>query len=157
TAALIALAFASGVGARGAAPTGRDADPDDERPDFFEGALVSLGFLYHGVLSLKGRLRRILIWRRDAAASRPAGAPGWRPEPRLADAAPAADFEAPEEEEDDEPLQRPTRKAARPRAKPTGRKADGFELPPVSLLAAPKAMERYAPNQEVIKETATAL
>src|SRR5262249_60112024 len=76
TAALIALAFASGVGARGAAPTGRDADPDDERPDFFEGALVSLGFLYHGVLSLKGRLRRILILRRDPAAARPARPPG---------------------------------------------------------------------------------
>src|SRR5262249_1338779 len=69
----------------------------------------------------------------------------------------------PEDNDDDDedaadPAPRPAaRKAARPRSRPTGRKGDGYELPPVTLLAAPKATARYAPNQEVIKETATAL
>src|SRR5262249_9018345 len=37
------------------------------------------------------------------------------------------------------------------------RKNDGYEMPPLNLLAMPKANERYAPNQQAIQETGAAL
>ena len=58
------------------------------------------------------------------------------------------------------PAERAPRKRAKPRAQPRAMRrarATAIELPPLALLAAPKAMERYAPNPEAIKENATAL
>jgi S-DNA-T family DNA segregation ATPase FtsK/SpoIIIE len=173
-AALLALAFACGLGARETTAAEADADLDDEPTGLFEGrAFVSLGLLYHGLLSLKGRMRRLLAsrlgmltWTRSAAPA----APLERREPRLGDrlddapapaqGAPEIEPEAEEEEEDsaEEPAPK-AKKRARPSPgpRPSGRKGDGFELPPQALLASPKPGERYTPNQETIRETATSL
>src|SRR5712691_3181195 len=157
TIALIALAVASGFGSRDAAT--RHAPGDDEPAGFLAGrAFVSLGLLYHGLLSLQGRLNRLRSWRvaRSAIPVATERVHPSRVEPRLGEPALASapDIE-PEEDDAAAPAQRATRKSARVRA--SARKGDGYELPQVALLAAPKAIERYAPNQEVIKETATAL
>jgi DNA segregation ATPase FtsK/SpoIIIE, S-DNA-T family len=151
-AAVGALAFACGLGAR------RRAQPDEEdapeRTGWFEGGFVSLGLLYHGVLSLKARIGRFLSW---FAVGAPATGPrASRVEPRLGEASPGESDGEEEEEDDEEPVPRTARKANRPRPRPA-RRSDDFELPQINLLAAPKASDRYAPNQAAIKETGTAL
>jgi S-DNA-T family DNA segregation ATPase FtsK/SpoIIIE len=159
TAALFALAAACGLGFRDDADAAEDAEDADNASGFFERAFVSFGLIYHGFLSLRGWLNRLRTWR--AGEPRPAArhrVPGFRLEPRLGEPLPAGAAESDDdEEEDEEPVQRAARKAARSRARPSGRKGDNFELPQITLLAAPKAIERFAPNQKAIEETATAL
>ncbi len=161
-AAGLALAFACGFGAREASA---DDELDDEPTGLFEGrAFVSLGLLYHGLLTLKGRLRRLLTLRLAGLAWKRSPAPEAKParlEPRLGESVHAPDAaeaepEADEEEDAAEPAAK-AKKRARTPARHAARKGDGFELPDLSLLATPKAMERYAPNQEAIRETAAAL
>ena len=161
-AAGLALAFACGFGAREASA---DDELDDEPTGLFEGrAFVSLGLLYHGLLTLKGRLRRLLTLRLAGLAWKRSPAPEAKParlEPRLGELVHAPDAaeaepEADEEEDAAEPAAK-AKKRARTPARHAARKGDGFELPDLSLLATPKAMERYAPNQEAIRETAAAL
>jgi len=148
-AALVALAFAGGLGARRASRAGHAAGVDDEPAGLFEGrAFVSLGLIYHAFLSLKARFNRLLLLRPPGSATAARSRLEPRVEPGVAAAA--------EMDEDDAAGRRP-RKPARARPRPAGRKGDGYELPQVTLLAAPKAAERYAPNQEAIQETATAL
>jgi S-DNA-T family DNA segregation ATPase FtsK/SpoIIIE len=151
-AGLLALAFACGLGSR--ERPADDLDLDDEPTGLFEGrAFVSLGLIYHGVLSLEARLRRFftlhlgaLPWNR---ATKPA-APSSRLEPRLDQPARAQGENDVEAEEDEESPAEPAAKAkkrVRQSPRQAARKGDGFELPDVALLAAPKATERYAPNQ----------
>jgi len=159
--ALVALAAACGFGWHDTAGRSQDAAVDEAPQGFFESrAFVSLGLFYHGFFSLKGRLNRLWHAGRSLAvvAARDRVAKS-RVEPRLDGTAPDVSAPAIEPEEDDAagPTHRATRKPARVRARPSARRGDGYELPQITLLAAPKAIERYAPNQEVIKETATAL
>jgi S-DNA-T family DNA segregation ATPase FtsK/SpoIIIE len=163
-AALFALAIAAGFGWHENARAVPDLAEDDEPQGVFEGrAFVSLGLFYHGLFSLKTRLKRLIARR---AAARPGAArPGrdlasHRLEPRLGEPGPASGSEPEDESYEDEPetpVERAPRKRAKPAPRASGRKGDGYELPPLGLLAAPKAIERYAPNQEAIKETATSL
>jgi DNA segregation ATPase FtsK/SpoIIIE, S-DNA-T family len=162
TLGLIMLMLAAGFGWHedpGAAP---DIAEEEDPFDGAEGrALVSLGLFYHGLFSLKARLKRLIAGRaaRRQNLSADDGSAS-RLEPRLGGSAfPAAavDADPDSEEEQDEPAPRAARKRARPNARASGRKGDGYELPQLALLAAPKANERYAPNQEAIKETAGAL
>jgi S-DNA-T family DNA segregation ATPase FtsK/SpoIIIE len=159
SAAATALVFACGLGAREAQAADR---PAERAPaGWFEGAFVSIGLLHHGLLSLRARVKRLLAWRigwfalparRDASPS--------RVEPQLDGSALDAEPDGDDEEEEDdeaEPVPRAARKPSRPRARPSSRKGSGFALPELTLLAAPKPSERYAPNQEVIKETGAAL
>jgi len=156
TAAVAALAVACGLRSRTPAEADEDAEP--ERAGWFEGGFVSIGLLYHGVLSLKARIARFLSW---WGGWLPAGRTRTsRVEPRLGEAASGESKDAEEEgdeeeDEEEEPVQRTARKASRPRPRP--RKSDDYELPQLTLLAAPKASDRYAPNQTAIKETGTAL
>jgi DNA segregation ATPase FtsK/SpoIIIE, S-DNA-T family len=164
---LIMLVVAAGFGWHensGAAP---DIGAEEEEEPFGvpDGrAFVSLGLFYHGLFSLKARLMRLIAgraaWRRNLSRSRRDGSAG-RLEPRLGEPARPLRADEPEidsyEEEQDEPAPRAARKKARPAARGSGRRGDGYELPQLTLLAAPKAIERYAPNQEAIKETAGAL
>src|SRR5262245_25659231 len=155
----IALFALAGAGRLRARDVGNDMaegmDEPEPAPGLFERIFVSLGLVYHGFLTLKAWFGR--AWRAgdDAAPRRERGG---RVEPRLGAAASGAadaDDEEDEEEEDDE--EEPVRRARKPaRPRPTGR-GGKFELPSVGLLAAPKANERYAPNQKAIDETATAL
>jgi S-DNA-T family DNA segregation ATPase FtsK/SpoIIIE len=163
-AAGLALAFACGLSAREASA---QDELDDEPTGLFEGrAFVSLGLLYHGLLTLKGRLRRLLTLRLAGLAWKRSPPPEARParlEPRLGEPVhtPDAVEAEPEAEADEEDAAEPAapkaKKRARTPARPAARKGDGFELPDLSLLATPKATERYAPNQEAIRETAAAL
>ncbi|MFL5235437.1 MAG: DNA translocase FtsK 4TM domain-containing protein [Microvirga sp.] len=154
-AAIAALAFACGLGAR--SPAEKDDEVAPERTGWFEGGFVLVGLVYHGILSLKARISRFLFW---WASWLPAGSTRRaRVEPRVGDPASSVESETEEEgeeEDEEEPVQRTARRASRPRPRPS-RKSDDYELPQLSLLAAPKASERYAPNQAAIKETGTAL
>ena len=128
-------------------------------------ASISLGLLLHGFLSLKARLARwsgASALRRSIAPIARAGAPR-AVEPRFGAPPRAPDAggrRADDADEDDGRTRRSRRAAARAaasrRAAP-GRRQDGYQLPPLNLLAAPKANERYAPSMEAIKENGTAL
>jgi S-DNA-T family DNA segregation ATPase FtsK/SpoIIIE len=168
---LLTLAIAAGYGWRElprAVPDLADLADEDEPSGLFQGrAFVSLGLLYHGLFSLQARLKRLIAgvtaWRPGLARAMHDRSPSPRLEPGMGEYVPATVVPDPEtepepdEDEPDAPVQRAARKRARPSPRASGRKGDGYELPPVTLLAAPKAIERYAPNQEAIKETATAL
>ena len=126
---------------------------------------ISLGRLMHASLSLKGRAIRVailvfaivracivVIFNRRAS-------PDWlRTEPRLGNLSSEAKQRA-----DDGKTQGPPGKTSQARKSngktaPAGRRcADGYELPALSLLAAPKGSERAAPSMETIRENATAL
>jgi S-DNA-T family DNA segregation ATPase FtsK/SpoIIIE len=167
-ATLLAVTIATGVGLR---------DPDSDELDESrvrrtvvqddndeEGTSVSLGWLVHGFLSLKTRLFRLVTRRAKTPATvrrapipvvtpRDRIDPNFRHEPKFDDG---------EEEGDDEDegqsltIQKPQRKAARTRP-PARRSSGGYQLPSLSLLATAKANERFAPSQDSIQDTATAL
>src|SRR6185295_2642756 len=136
-----------------------DADEDDEGR-----AWISLGFITHGVLSVKARLARLMSGRAAPvpAARRPAPAPVHaRTEPRfegttLATLAPALDAElVDEEDEDDAPTLAPRKPKTAPAPRP--RKSGGYVLPSLELLAMPKALGRAVLSPELLQTNATAL
>jgi S-DNA-T family DNA segregation ATPase FtsK/SpoIIIE len=176
--AVICLAIGAGFGwhdattppqpaQRARAAVANDDEEDDERSR----AAISLGWLVHEFLSLKARLLRLA---RSGLAQR-AGAPGrpGRVEPRMEGRAampPDEEIGADIEEPDDRPDQEldqesdedveivaPQAKRKPAKAKPASRRGNGYELPPLTLLAAPKATDRFAPSQESIKGTAASL
>ncbi len=130
-----------------------------------ERASISLGWLVHSLLSLKTRLRLILTRRRGAGEPRERRAPladaRARVEPRPGRARGAEDDveddgEYDDEDEDEEPKPRARRpRAARPA--PARRSGSGYALPPLSLLAASRASDRFTPTAEEIEENAEQL
>jgi S-DNA-T family DNA segregation ATPase FtsK/SpoIIIE len=159
------VGFAAAIGLVWNDDAGHDDDGGDTpEPDADEGAWISLGFIAHHLLSLRARLA--LMFRR-APPLAPAGGdspvPRRRIEPRLVvdTGAPAerpvepADIET-DDEDDIEPAPRAARKPRAP-AKPARRSADGYDLPSLNLLSAPRANERATLSTEVIRENATAL
>ena len=162
-AALTMIAFAAGFGWRKRSKTKIDerwarvaaGPPDDDA----ERTSISLGWLWHSILSFKARLVRLVTRRSPKLAAAKRTAPTVsvsgrdRIEPPLDRAVAVAD------EEDDEPLsltvQRPEKKSTRIRV--PKRSSGGYELPALSLLAASKASDRFAPSQESIEETARSL
>ncbi len=170
-AAIVMLGIASGFGHHNdgdadEAADEREADSEDENSDESGRGWISLGFVTHGLLSLKARLSRLLRRRRRATAvpRRAAEARG-RQEPRFDsgssfDAAPEEDVDVEEEveEEEDEDIEEapPARsaKAARPAARA---KAGGYILPPLTLLAAPRASDRATVSSEALRENSTSL
>jgi S-DNA-T family DNA segregation ATPase FtsK/SpoIIIE len=165
--ALFAVIVAAGFGWR---------DPDaeiEDRPrrkarDEDERASISLGWLVHGFLSLKGHVLRLFGAGKVKPKKRKAAAPKTvardRIDPKFENAAeePEAEEEDGGEEEEDEEdsevsIERPAaRKAAKPKA-PARANKGGYQLPALGLLAIAKANERFAPSQESIQETATSL
>jgi S-DNA-T family DNA segregation ATPase FtsK/SpoIIIE len=126
--------------------------PDDDA----ERTSISLGWLVHALLSFKARMIR-LITRRSAlrAPVRRAPMPSVSERDRIVPQLNAASPEQ-DEEYDDEPEAAPApRKPARPRA--PRRSSGGYQLPDLALLAASRPSDRFAPSQESIQETATAL
>jgi DNA segregation ATPase FtsK/SpoIIIE, S-DNA-T family len=145
-AALVALTVAMGFEwrrqrRRAAAPVQTE---DEVRPS------VSLGWLYHALLSVAARLGRMFA--RRTPTPRRAVAPAIVPEEEISE----DELEVEDEEETDAAEERPARK--RPRAAPRpARRRGGFELPPLEHLAAPKASDRHTLSVETIQENATAL
>jgi DNA segregation ATPase FtsK/SpoIIIE, S-DNA-T family len=152
---LVCFAIAAGLGWRAG---GRHVDDavDDER----ERGSISLGWITHGFLSLKARLARALKRRpQTRSPARRAAAPAHdRTEPRFDESARATlqpQIE-PEEDEEDETVPPARRKPkAPPRAprKTTG----GYVLPPLELLAAPKAVGRTVLSNDALQANAAAL
>jgi S-DNA-T family DNA segregation ATPase FtsK/SpoIIIE len=133
------------------ADVAEDADDDEE-------ASISLGWLTHGLLSLKARLARAFTRRTPTPApARREAPPHSRIEPRFeaSDAAPSK-LSAELEDEDDNAGRVASRK---PRA--TGRaprkSSGGYVLPSLELLAAPKAVGRAALSADALQANATAL
>jgi S-DNA-T family DNA segregation ATPase FtsK/SpoIIIE len=132
--------------ARRAADTAEETDEEPERTS------ISLGWLVHSLLSLKSRMTRLLNGRAAPVEARidprlvaPAPEPKPQPEPaQPQQAEPAVDESA------------ATAGARRARSR-GARRSGGYELPPLSLLAAPKPTERYAPSPQSIQETAARL
>jgi DNA segregation ATPase FtsK/SpoIIIE, S-DNA-T family len=132
-------------------PADASASADDDEGGDDSSTWVSLGLLYHGVLSLKARALRFLtrgVWARPAREPPPAP----EREEEEEEEEPAED----EEEADAEPR---AARGARKRVKVTGahRLRGGFELPAISLLSAPKASDRTTLSVDAIQENATAL
>jgi S-DNA-T family DNA segregation ATPase FtsK/SpoIIIE len=109
-----------------------------------------IGMIVHALLSWKARIGRMI--RGDAHARMPLPAPrGSRHEPRFDGR--AAEYEDDFEDEDDEPA--PRRRAAA-RA-PARRSGNGYTLPSLNLLAAPRASERTTLSRDIIDGNAAAL
>jgi DNA segregation ATPase FtsK/SpoIIIE, S-DNA-T family len=155
--ALLMLAIACGFGCHQP-----DRDMDAEYGASRAGAF-SLGRLVRASRRLKAGVIRAAVFISMAgracvaALSNRPPPPDWRrTEPPLAGIRGVA------VQGDDDDTQRTLEKTAQGR-KSSGktaqsrRCADGYELPSLSLLAAPKASERSAPSMETIRENATAL
>jgi S-DNA-T family DNA segregation ATPase FtsK/SpoIIIE len=161
-----AFLFASGWGSR---PREEELTPieDDDAPFVEEEdrSSVSLGWVYHALMSAKARLGWLMsaAYRSLVSSSPPPRTASFeRQEPSLRGrAAPALapgeeEFEDEEEEEDEEvPAARAPRKKAAPRA--AARKSDKFELPSVSVLTAPKASDRQPLNKAELEANSRAL
>jgi DNA segregation ATPase FtsK/SpoIIIE, S-DNA-T family len=166
-AALSCLVIAAGFGWR------KSADEDDEEEEAEEPrksdeddeqAAISLGRLTHALLSLKARFVRLVMmpFRIGRALDRrhPARPADYRFEPRFGGTRqpvePQVDEEAEEDEEDDEESPR-VRKGVRV-TRPAARRPSGdYDLPSLSLLAAPKSSDRTTLSSAVIEENANAL
>src|SRR5665213_2178463 len=127
---------------------------------------VSLGWLFHAVMSAKARLGWMLS---RAYSSLVSSAPTKgtsafeRQEPNLGgpaspSLAPRAeqDFEDEEEDEEEAPAARAPRKKATPSA-PARKSAGKFELPSVSVLTAPKASDRQPLSKSELDNNSRAL
>ncbi|MEW6453199.1 MAG: DNA translocase FtsK [Pseudomonadota bacterium] len=165
--ALFAVIVAAGFGWRDP-----DADADEDRPrrkardeDDDERTSISLGWLVHGFLSLKGRAMRLLGAGKSKPKKRKAPTPKVSPRDRVDPTFEAAESQEDEveedegEEEDDSgvAIERPIKKAAAKPKAPARTNKGGYQLPALGLLAMAKANERFAPSQESIQETATSL
>lgn len=139
----------------------RDPDAEDDEPaaraddiDDEERTSISLGWLVHGFLSLKARLR-LLFAEREASPAR-AAVERARLEPRFAN--PDEDEEEIEEEEDEEEEQAaPRRKRARAARPAPRRRSGGYALPSHDLLSSPRASERSKLSNSEIEENGRAL
>ena len=154
---LVCFAIAAGVGWRAG---GRHVDDavDDER----ERGSISLGWITHGFLSLKARLARALKRRPQARspARRAAASAHDRTEPRFDESARATlqpQIEPEEDEEDEDETAPPARR--KPKAPPRAprKTTGGYVLPPLELLAAPKAVGRTVLSNDALQANAAAL
>ena len=168
-AATASFLFASGMGSR---PQDDDlAEIEDDDAPFEEdedGASVSLGWAFHAMMSAKARLWRLLTLAYSslvASAPAPRQLSFERHEPSLGRAgpslAPRADeeldeVEEDEEEEEEEPSARAPRKKPAARA-PSRKSTDRFELPPISVLTAPKASDRQPLSRSELDSNSRAL
>jgi DNA segregation ATPase FtsK/SpoIIIE, S-DNA-T family len=136
-----------------------EAEDDEEIEDEDEGAWVSLGWIFHAVLSFRARLARFLNgapsqshWRGEITV------PRQRIEPNFGK--PLERYVDPDEEEDEEtsaPTLAPATRKLRPAPRPPRRSSDGYTLPSLNLLTAARAGERTTLSTELIRENSTAL
>lgn len=152
-----AFLFASGWGSRPREDEELTPIEDDDEPFVEEQesrSSVSLGWLFHAIMSAKARIGWFLSTAyRSLVSSGPAPRPSFerqepnldgRRAPTLAPQHQDEEEEYEEEEEEDEEEEQPVARAPRKKPAPrqSSRKSDKFELPSVSVLAAPKASDR---------------
>jgi S-DNA-T family DNA segregation ATPase FtsK/SpoIIIE len=159
--------IAGGMGSR---PQQEELTPiDDDDAPFVEGddtGSVSLGWAFHALMSAKARLWRLLTLAYSwlvASAPAPRTSSFERLEPNLGGGVgpslgSQAEGELDGEEEDDEgiPAARASRKKAAPRP-PTRKSSDRFDLPPISVLTAPRASDRQPLSRSELDSNSRAL
>ncbi|MGH6779199.1 MAG: DNA translocase FtsK [Bradyrhizobium sp.] len=158
--------IASGFGSRKRGEEIAVADDDVPFGDEEDGGgSISLGWLFHAAMSAKARLLWLLgkTYRLLVASPSPSRVAferhepnlGGRPAPTLA---PQADADVADEEEEDEEVAAPRapRKKAASRA-PSRRASEKFELPAVSMLAAPRAADRQPLSKSELETNSRAL
>jgi S-DNA-T family DNA segregation ATPase FtsK/SpoIIIE len=154
-AAFTAFAFAAGIVHGNATAEDEEQEEQQDEGDANNkenGTWISLGFLAHSLLSFRARLRRLLRGRpasQWAPHGESAGSPR-RIEPHFGKV-----VERAVESGDDGPAQ--AARKPRPAPKPVRRTTNGYALPSLNLLAAPRAGERTTLGAEVIRENAGAL
>src|SRR5258706_11659060 len=136
---------------------------DDDAPfaEEDDDGSVRLGWAFHAAMSAKARAWRLLTLAYSwlVASAPPRRASFDRQEPNLggraaSSLAPQAEEEDEDEEDEEVPVARAPRKKAAP--KPAARKS-WFELPPVSVLTAPKASDRQPLNKSELDSSSRAL
>ncbi|QIP03604.1 DNA translocase FtsK [Bradyrhizobium symbiodeficiens] len=154
--------IACGLGARAHddefSETEDDDKPLDEDEDSDRGS-VSLGWLFHALMSAKARLiwlcgaayrslvssgpktKAVAFSRQEPNLGGGRAAPSISPQAEDEDDEDHHEEEEDEEEEEEQPAARVPRKKAAPKT-PAKKSSDKFELPSVSVLAAPKAGDR---------------
>jgi DNA segregation ATPase FtsK/SpoIIIE, S-DNA-T family len=154
---LVCFAIAAGFGFGWSAGARQDAGDENAADDERERGSISLGWITHGFLSLKARVARLLT-RRARSRVRRDIPPAARAEPRFEESArvtlqPRAEPE-PDDEDEDEPAP-----ARRPKAPPRAprKSSGGYILPPLELLAAPKAIGRTTLSADALQANAAAL
>jgi DNA segregation ATPase FtsK/SpoIIIE, S-DNA-T family len=128
-------------------------DDDEERTS------ISLGWLVHAALSIKTRFIRLVTRRSALRASQPVRrrapmpvvSPRDRLDPRVVE---VDEPDVDEAEVDDDPAPAAPKPA---RVRMPRRSSGGYQLPELTLLAASKPSDRFAPSPESIHETATSL
>jgi DNA segregation ATPase FtsK/SpoIIIE, S-DNA-T family len=141
---------------------------DDDTPfveaEEDEGGSISLGFAFHAIMSSKARLVWLLSTAYRSLVSsgpQPRTLSFERQEPSLTgrigpSLAPAEEEELEDEEDDEEAAAaRAPRKKAAPRA--SRKSSDKFELPPISVLTAPKASDRQPLSKSELETNSRAL
>ena len=157
------FAIAAGFGWRGNDRDAEDVSEDDDAP-----ASISLGWITHGLLSLKARLWRAFARRPPRTPVRAEAPPQGRVEPRFEAngraTAPPLRSAAEEDDEDVDvgtPVGAPAGTQATRKPKPTPRtprrSSGGYVLPSLELLAAPKAIGRAMLSADALQTNATAL
>jgi DNA segregation ATPase FtsK/SpoIIIE, S-DNA-T family len=165
--AMLAIACGFGFQRPDGANDLADAEEADEED---EGGSVSIGWVVHYFLSLKARFFRpiaaVFVHTFGMLLARTSTAPSTRAEPRFTPQARSAAADGPDDEpepdqdEGDESapkVVRGARKPSRPAPKGARKSPDGYEMPPLNLLAAPKSSDRFAPSTETIQQTAVSL
>jgi S-DNA-T family DNA segregation ATPase FtsK/SpoIIIE len=177
-AAFTALALAAGFGWRRKAEDedveapvankqAKDIADEDDEEDAEPRSFVSLGWLYHGLYSLRARLALLPTmlmeylgsWRRRhrVVALRHDPAAVTLVEPHAEPYSNPADDQAEEIEEEEAEVEVAPRKRIKPAALGKSKRKDGYEFPSLALLAAPKPGDRALLSNEAIQENATAL
>ncbi|MFO1111264.1 MAG: DNA translocase FtsK [Bradyrhizobium sp.] len=165
-----AFLFAAGWGSRPREDEELTPIEDDDEPFVEEEesrSAISLGFIFHAIMSAKARIGWFLSTAyRSLVSSGPAPQRSFdRQEPNLdgrraPTLAPQHDEdeeyeEEDEDEEDEEPVARAPKKSA---ARQPARKSSGkFELPSVSVLASPKASDRQPLSKAELEANSRAL
>ncbi|QWG13390.1 DNA translocase FtsK 4TM domain-containing protein [Bradyrhizobium sediminis] len=157
--------FACGMGSRREeeelTPIEDDDTPFEEEDDR---SSVSLGWVFHALMSAKARLSWLMVLAYRslvASAPQPRTSSFERQEPSLGgraapSLAPQAEEDFDDEEEEEVPAARAPRKKAAPRA-PARKSSDRFELPAVSMLTAPKASDRQPLSKSELEANSRAL
>jgi S-DNA-T family DNA segregation ATPase FtsK/SpoIIIE len=156
--------LASGFGSREAEEAGiEDEDAPFEEDEEDDGS-ISLGWIFHALISAKTRLAWLSSRTyRSLVSSAPQSRQSYeRQEPRLGSRAASAlapqaddEFDAEEDQEEAPPTRAPRRKTA---SRAGSRKAsERFDLPSVTMLAAPKATDRQPLNKSELETNSRAL
>jgi S-DNA-T family DNA segregation ATPase FtsK/SpoIIIE len=154
---LVCFAIAAGVGWRS-----DERHVDEAVEDEGEHGSISLGWITHGFLSLKARLARALKRRprTGAPARRDASVARERAEPRFEESARATlqpQIEPEEADEDEDEAAPPARRKPKAPPRPPRKASGGYVLPPLELLATPKAVGRAVLSNDALQANAAAL